>query len=75
MPNWTSNSIRIEGAEADIRAFLDVVKSQDQLFDFNRIIPMPELLMHTGSGCGFLAQQNSYGAAGALWTAPPQSRA
>lgn len=50
MPNWTSNSIRIKGAEADIRAFLDAVKWQDQLFDFNRIIPMPELLKQTGSG-------------------------
>jgi hypothetical protein len=50
MPNWTSNTIRIEGAEADLRAFLEAVKWQDEIFDFNRIIPMPELLKHTGSG-------------------------
>lgn len=50
MPNWTSNSIRIEGAEPDLRAFLEAVKWQDEIFDFNRIIPMPELLKHTGSG-------------------------
>lgn len=50
MPNWTSNRIYIEGEEADIRAFLDAVKWEDELFDFNRIIPMPEILKHTASG-------------------------
>ena len=50
MPNWTSNRIYIEGEQANIRAFLETVKWEDELFDFNRIIPMPELLKHTGSG-------------------------
>ncbi len=50
MPNWTSNTIHIYGAEADIRAFLEAVKWEDEIFDFNRIIPMPALLKHTGSG-------------------------
>ena len=50
MPNWTSNRIRVEGEEADIRAFLDSVRSQDQIFDFNSIIPMPDLLKRTASG-------------------------
>jgi hypothetical protein len=50
MPNWTHNFMRVEGDEKDIRAFLDAIKWQDELFDFNRIIPMPELLKNTGSG-------------------------
>jgi hypothetical protein len=50
MPNWTFNSLHVEGTEADLRAFLEAVKWQDEIFDFNRIIPMPELLKHTGSG-------------------------
>jgi len=50
MPNWTSNRICVEGEENDLRAFLEAVKWQDELFDFNRIIPMPEILRHTGSG-------------------------
>jgi hypothetical protein len=50
MPNWTSNRIYIEGERADIRAFLEAVKWEDELFDFNRIIPRPEILNHTGSG-------------------------
>ena len=50
MPNWTANRIYIEGEQADIRAFLEAVKWEDELFDFNRLIPMPELLKQTGSG-------------------------
>jgi hypothetical protein len=50
MPNWTSNRIYAEGTQADLHAFLEAVKWEDELFDFNRIIPMPELLRHTGSG-------------------------
>jgi hypothetical protein len=50
MPNWTSTRITVEGDQADIRSFLEAVKWEDQLFDFNRLIPMPEILKHTGSG-------------------------
>lgn len=50
MPNWTSNRVYIEGEPTDIREFLEAVKWQDELFDFNRIIPRPEILNHTGSG-------------------------
>ena len=44
------NRIYIEGDQADIRAFLEEVKWEDKIFDFNRIIAMPELLKHTGAG-------------------------
>lgn len=58
MPNWTSNTIRAEGCAADLRAFLETVKWQDEIFDFNRLIPMPELLRHTGTGgCTIDGQQ------------------
>jgi hypothetical protein len=50
MPNWTQNTIRVSGAPADIRAFLEAVKWQDEIFDFNRLIPMHQLLKHTASG-------------------------
>jgi len=50
MPNWTSNRIYVEGDPVDLRSFLEAVKWEDQLFDFNRLIPMPEILKHTGSG-------------------------
>jgi hypothetical protein len=50
MPNWTANTIRAEGSARDIRAFLETVKSKNEIFDFNRLIPMPKLLEHTASG-------------------------
>lgn len=58
MPNWTSNRIYIEGDKADIRAFLEAVKWEDELFDFNRIIPMPELVKNTGTGSRKIDGQN-----------------
>jgi hypothetical protein len=30
MPNWTSNRIYIKGDQADIRAFLEAVKWEDE---------------------------------------------
>jgi hypothetical protein len=50
MPNWTANTIRALGTPQDLRAFLEAVKWEDTVFDFNRIIPMPEFLKHTGKG-------------------------
>jgi Ferredoxin-like domain in Api92-like protein len=51
MPNWTSNKISIRGSSSDISEFLAFMRgTDDQLFDFNRIIPMPVLLRHTASG-------------------------
>ena len=50
MPNWTSNSIYAEGSPEQISEFLDKIKGDNGVLDFNSIIPMPEILRHTGSG-------------------------
>ncbi len=51
MPNWTSNIIRAEGPEADLREFLETVRGPTAAaFDFNRIVPMPPMLRHTAKG-------------------------
>jgi hypothetical protein len=50
MPNWTANRIYIEGEPNDLREFLAAVRSEERVFDFNRIIPMPELLRRTSTG-------------------------
>jgi hypothetical protein len=50
MPNWTLNTIRADGPEADLRTFLDAIKGDKDPIDFERIIPMPPLLRHTASG-------------------------
>lgn len=50
MPNWTYNTIRVDGTPRRIKAFLKSVKGENGVFDFNRLIPMPEFLEHTRSG-------------------------
>jgi len=50
MPNWTANQLTVEGDKDEITRFLDSVKSPVQDFDFNQIIPMPKILLNTGSG-------------------------
>jgi hypothetical protein len=50
MPNWTSNTVRIEGTCADLEVLIAHLKGPEEIFDFNKIIPMPEILFHTASG-------------------------
>jgi hypothetical protein len=50
VPNWTDNVLTVTGRVPVLKAFLAAVESEERPFDFNRIIPMPEILGHTGSG-------------------------
>jgi hypothetical protein len=50
MPNWTSNMIYAEGSPEQISEFLEKIRGARGVLDFDSIIPMPELLKHTGSG-------------------------
>lgn len=50
MPNWTSNSIYAEGSPEQVSDFLEALKGENGIIDFNRITPMPEILKSTGSG-------------------------
>ncbi len=50
MPNWTANRIQAEGKTADLRELIETIKGPDSCLDFNKIIPMPEILRHTGEG-------------------------
>ena len=50
MPNWTSNRLRAEGSPQQVSEFLEKIKGENGILDFNSIIPMPELLKHTASG-------------------------
>ena len=42
MPNWCECDLYIDGPRERVTAFLDAVKTEDSIFDFNRIIPYPE---------------------------------
>jgi Ferredoxin-like domain in Api92-like protein len=50
MPNWTSNQLIIEGDTAKVKEAAEFIKSADSVIDFDKIIPMPEILRNTGSG-------------------------
>jgi hypothetical protein len=45
MPDYCYNTIT--GSPEDIQAVLDIMKSEKSVFDFERIIPMPEILWKT----------------------------
>ncbi len=47
MPNWCTNEVTIVGEPDEVARFRDVVGDD---FDFNALIPMPELIRNTGSG-------------------------
>jgi hypothetical protein len=50
MPNWCANRITASGEAADIAALKALVGSEETAFDFNAIVPMPEILKHKGWG-------------------------
>ena len=44
MPNWCYHNLVVQGDAENIRQFKQTVASQEQVFDFNNIIPMPKEL-------------------------------
>ena len=50
MPNWTSNNVLFVGKENQLKKLQTMLKSDDNEFDFNNVIPMPNELSDTVSG-------------------------
>lgn len=50
MPNHVTNQIRFSGLQADVNALLARIRSEEREIDFQKIIPMPEVLTTYGSG-------------------------
>ena len=50
MPNWTSNNVLFVGKESQLKKLQTMLKSDDNEFDFNNVIPMPNELTDTVSG-------------------------
>lgn len=42
MPNYVKNLVSVKGNEQEIARFKEFVESEDSIFDFNKIVPMPE---------------------------------
>jgi hypothetical protein len=57
MPNYVQSVLVIEGHESHLRPFLDFVKSEDEVFDFSKIIPMPVELKGTRSPVEIVSQR------------------
>ena len=41
MPNWCENEVRVNGDAKKVKEFMDFVKSDEQDFDFEKVIPFP----------------------------------
>ena len=44
MPNWVVNKIKFSGTKENIDKVLDIIKGDDDVIDFNKLIPMPKSL-------------------------------
>lgn len=50
MPNWTSNQLIAQGDKAKVTAFLEAIKGENGVIDFNAILPMPPILQKITKG-------------------------
>ena len=50
MPNWVVNKIEFSGKQENIDKVLSLIKGDEDLFDFNQLIPMPARLNLTSGG-------------------------
>ena len=44
MPNYVKHIVNIKTTDVELEEILNFIKSDDRVFDFNKIIPMPEAL-------------------------------
>jgi hypothetical protein len=42
MPNWCENKLQIKGKAKQVSQLLELIKTEDDGFDFNKVIPYPE---------------------------------
>ena len=51
MPNWTYNTVQFVGKTEDsVKQLKDLLKSKDNDFDFNNVIPMPQHIFQGNLG-------------------------
>jgi hypothetical protein len=42
MPNWCVNQVDVKGDEADVARLIELVKGDEDAFDFSKIVPVPD---------------------------------
>ena len=50
MPNWCSNCLSIEGDPNTLKEIIGLVKTEKNVFDFERIVPMPDYIYRGNVG-------------------------
>ena len=50
MPNWTANNVLFVGKEKQLETLKDMLKSDENDFDFNNIVPMPKNIFRGNLG-------------------------
>ena len=57
MPNWCKNIVEVFGEEADIKAFKEMVASDEEAFSLNSILPVPIELHDVQSPVRIMTEQ------------------
>jgi hypothetical protein len=60
MPNWVECELIVSGEPDRLKEFINFVKSDETVFDFNKIVPMPESL-HLEAGAAEMGYEVKYG--------------
>ena len=50
MPNYCTNYLTIEGNRNTMETIIELVKSEENVFDFEKIVPMPDYIYRGGVG-------------------------
>ena len=50
MPNWTENNVLFVGKKKQLKTLKNMLKSKDNDFDFNNIVPMPKNIFRGNLG-------------------------
>ena len=57
MPNHTANNFTVTGPKADVLRFVAQIKGTDSELDFNKVLPIPEVLRGTSSPTRIVTQE------------------
>jgi hypothetical protein len=57
MPNHTANNFTVTGPKADVLRFVAQIKGTDSEIDFNKVLPIPEVLRGTSSPTRIVTQE------------------
>ena len=58
MPNWTENNVLFVGKKKQLKTLKNMLKSKDNDFDFNNIVPMPKNIYRGSLGT---VEEEKYG--------------